>query len=161
MMGSKRSVVGLAAVLILSAASPVNAQSSASSPDQTPDVASQRSIVLPADLDRVLRDYERHWQAGDADALASLFVENGLIVRSGTWIRGRTQIQAAYQPASGQLSLRAIEYAADDELGYIIGAYGYGDEVPIEDRGMFVLTLKRSPGGGWLIVSDLDRGISE
>lgn len=161
MMGCKRSVVCCAAVLTLAAVLPVNAQTSPNPSEQTPDVAPQPSIALPEHLDRVLRDYERHWQAGDADGLASLFVENGLIVRSGIWIRGRTSIQAAYRNASGRLRLRAVEYAADDELGYIIGAYGYGDDVPIEDRGMFVLTLKRSPGGGWLIVSDLDRGISE
>ena len=55
------------------------------------------------------------------------------------------------------MRLRAIEYAASDGVGYIVGAYGYGENLPVEDTGMFVLTLRRVNGGRWLIVSDLDR----
>ena len=119
--------------------------------------APQPSVALPAELGRVLRDYERHWRAGQEDGLAALFVEHGLIVRRGTWIRGRSAIRDAYRNSSGPLVLRAIEYAVDGDLGYIVGAYGYADEPPAEDRGMFVLTLHRDPSGRWLIVSDLDR----
>ena len=121
-------------------------------------VTPQPSVELPDELDRVLRDYEAHWGAGEADALAELFVEEGLIVRGG-WIRGRDAIRRAYQTASGPLRLRAIEFAADGSVGYIVGAYGYGDEQPVEDRGLFVLTLQRGASGRWLIVSDMDRQI--
>ncbi|MDH3222740.1 MAG: nuclear transport factor 2 family protein [Gemmatimonadota bacterium] len=117
----------------------------------------QPSVELPPDLARVLRDYESHWSAGRADDLAGLFVERGLIVRHGTWIRGRDAIREAYGNASGPLKLRAIEFAADGRLGYILGAYGYGDQRPVEDRGLFVLTLRRDESGRWLIVSDMDR----
>ncbi len=123
-------------------------------------LAPQPSVELPPDLARVLRDYERHWSAGEAEALASLFVESGLIVRRGTWIRGRAAIEEAYRHASGALRLRAIEFDAGDRLGYIIGAYGYGESLPVDDSGMFVLTLRRDPDGRWLIVSDLDRSAS-
>ena len=119
-------------------------------------VAPQPSVELPDELNRVLRDYEAHWSAGEADALADLFVEEGLIVRGG-WIRGRDAIRRAYQTASGPLRLRAIEFAADGEVGYIVGAYGYGGDQPVEDRGLFVLTLQREASGRWLIVSDMDR----
>ncbi|MEJ2501964.1 MAG: DUF4440 domain-containing protein, partial [Gemmatimonadota bacterium] len=102
-------------------------------------------------------DYESRWSGGDADGLADLFVDDGLIVRGGTWIRGRTAIRRAYQGVGGALRLRAIEYAADRDVGFIIGAYGYGDGLPAEDRGLFVLTLRRNPTGHWLIVSDMDR----
>ena len=95
----------------------------------------------------------RLWKAG---ALASLFVEEGLIVRGG-WIRGREAIRAAYRSASGPLRLRAIEFATDGDVGYIVGAYGYADEGAAEDRGLFVLTLHREPSGRWMIVSDMDR----
>ena len=124
-------------------------------PDES---AAHPSVALPPELDRVLRDYEAHWGAGNADALAELFVEEGLIVRGG-WIRGRDAIRQAYQTASGPLRLRAIEFAADGSVGYIVGAYGYGDEQPVEDRGLFVLTLQRGASGRWLIVSDMDRQI--
>lgn len=125
---------------------------SAPSASQTP----QPSVELPAELARVLRDYESHWSAGEADALADLFVDQGLIVRGG-WIRGRDAIRRAYQNASGPLRLRAIEFATEGAVGYIIGAYGYGGEPPVEDRGLFVLTLQRESSGRWLIVSDMDR----
>ena len=118
----------------------------------------QPSVALPEDLARVLRDYERHWSAGEADELAALFVERGLIVRQGTWIRGRDAIRQAYQSASGPLRLRAIEYATDGDVGFIVGAYGYGADRSVADSGMFTLTLHRESSGRWLIVSDMDRG---
>ena len=121
----------------------------------------QPSVALPAELDRVLRDYERHWKAGDADALAALFVPEGLIVRGGTWIRGTDAIREAYESAGGSLRLRAVEFAKNDGLGYILGAYGYGDEPSFEDGGLFVLTLRTDANGRWLIVSDMDRSGSD
>jgi hypothetical protein len=59
------------------------------------------SIELPQPLDRVLRDYERAWQAHAPDALTALFAEDGFVlsntkppVRSGgAWaprIRGNS-----------------------------------------------------------------------
>ena len=143
-----RVVLGLS----LAAVAPLHGQ------DPTVGVAPQPSIELPDDMARVLRDYERHWSAGNADELAALFVERGLIVRQGSWIRGRDAIRQAYEIASGPLRLRAIEYGADGDVGYIVGAYGYGEDLPVEDQGLFVLTLRRGPSGRWLIVSDLDRG---
>ena len=118
--------------------------------------ATQPSVELPAELDRVLRDYERGWGGGDAEGLAALFVEHGLIVRGGTWIRGREAIQQAYQGAGGPLRLRAVEFATDGDVGFIVGAYGYGEGDAVPDRGLFTLTLQRE-SGRWLIVSDMDR----
>lgn len=55
-------------------------------------------VTLPPELDRVLRDYERAWRAGDAAALASLFAEDGFALQnSSPPIRGRPAIQAAYE----------------------------------------------------------------
>ena len=67
------------------------------------------SVNLPPELDRVLRDYERHWRAGDGAALSALFTEDGFIQRGGPWIRGRDAIRTNYsQMASGNLRLRAV-----------------------------------------------------
>ncbi len=112
--------------------------------------------VLPPDLNRVLRDYERAWRAGDAVALASLFAEDGFVLQSNRPpIRGRSAIQAAYKgQAGGPLRLRALVFAAGDTIGYIIGTYGYGDAP--SDIGKFTLTLHRAPGEPWLIFSDMD-----
>jgi hypothetical protein len=38
--------------------------------------------ALPPDLDRVLRDYERAWSAGDAKAIALLFTEDGVLLQN-------------------------------------------------------------------------------
>ena len=51
------------------------------------------SIVLPPELDRVLRDYERGWPAGDATALADLFADAAFVPRSGGRAPGRKLIE--------------------------------------------------------------------
>lgn len=114
------------------------------------------SVALPPDLDRVLRDYERAWEAGDAPALASLFTEDGFVPTGARWVRGHDAIREAYARAGGALRLRALAYAVQDTVGYIVGAYGYGDEPSTGDRGKFVLAVRRSPGGPWRIAADLD-----
>ena len=113
------------------------------------------SVQLPPEMDRVLRDYERLWAAGDAAGLAALFTEDGLALQNGRPpSRGRAAIQQAYSGAEGPLRLRALAFGADGSVGYIIGGYGYGDAP--DDMGKFVLTLRREHGGPWLIVSDID-----
>ena len=114
------------------------------------------SVTLPPELDRVLRDYERSWRSGDAAALAALFSEDGFVLQGGRPpVRGRAGIQSAYSGnAGGALRLRAVAFASADTLGFIIGAYGYGDDPG--DMGKFTLTLRRAPGGRWLIFSDMD-----
>jgi ketosteroid isomerase-like protein len=117
------------------------------------------SVALPQELDRVLRDYERAWQAGDAAALAALFAGDGFVLSNGKpAVRGRDAIRAAYQHAGGILRLRALSYAVQDTVGYIIGAYGYGSDSTVLDTGKFILALRRGGGGGgqWLIAGDID-----
>lgn len=125
---------------------------------QTPPTpAPLPSVTLPAELDRVLRDYERAWQGNDAAGLAALFAEDGFVLSNGEPpVRGRAAIRTAYQRAGGPLHLRALAYATQDSLGYIIGAYGYGSDST--DVGKFVLALRRSPGTPWLIAADIDNG---
>lgn len=114
------------------------------------------SITLPPEMDRVLRDYERLWAAGDAAGLAAIFTEDGFVLQNGRPpARGRDAIQRAYAQAQGPLRLRALAFAADGNVGYIIGGFAYG-EPGAEDVGKFTLTLRREPGGPWLIASDMD-----
>lgn len=114
------------------------------------------NVALPPELDRVIRDYERAWRAGDAVALASLFAEDGFVLQSNRPpIRGRAAIQAAYDgQGGGPLRLRAFAFAPGDTIAYIIGGYGYGNKPG--DTGKFTLTLRRAPGEPWLIYSDMD-----
>lgn len=121
-----------------------------STPARLPDTA------LPAPLARVLRDYEQAWRTGDAKALAALFAEDGFVLQSNQPpMRGRSAIETAYAgQGSSPLRLRALAYAVEENTGYIIGAYGYGNNVG--DTGKFTLTLKRERDGPWLIFSDMD-----
>ncbi|MGH8720617.1 MAG: YybH family protein [Burkholderiales bacterium] len=115
------------------------------------------SIALPPELDRVLRDYEQAWRAADAKVLTALFTEDGFVPTSGGWVRGHDAIRRAYEHSGGDLQLRALAFAVQDTVGYIVGAYGYGDPAAGRDAGKFVLALRRaSAAGPWLIAADLD-----
>jgi len=118
----------------------------------------QPSVQLPPELDRVLRDYEQAWSRGDAPALAKLFAEDGFVLSPGRpMVRGKAAIEQAYRDNHGApLALRAVAFAAEGKVGYIIGAYA--DHPGERDRGKFTLTLHRESSGRWLIVSDMDNG---
>lgn len=117
------------------------------------------SIKLPAELDRVLRDYERAWSGRDPNAVAELFSEDGFALPSGKRpARGREAIRGVYASAGGDLRLRALAVASDGRIGWIIGAYGYGDAKG--DVGKFVLALRRDSAGRWLIAADIDNASS-
>ena len=112
------------------------------------------SITLPAALERVLRDYERGWAAGDASGLAALFTEDGFVPSRNGWRRGRAAIREQYNNAGGSLRLRAHAYAVQDSVGYIIGAYRYSDS---PGGGKVILALRCCGADGqWLIAADLD-----
>lgn len=117
------------------------------------------SVTLPADLDRVLRDYERGWEQRDPKAVARLFATDGFALPSGQGpARGRAAIEAAYQGQGGPLRLRALAYGVSERVGYIIGAYTYGERSS-PDQGKFVLVLTRDASGTWLIAADMDNSI--
>lgn len=123
-------------------------------PRQQVSTPADTSIVLPPELARVLTDYEAGWKAGDANALALLFTEDGFVLPSGQLpVRGRASIRKLYTRSGSPLSLRAFAYGMQGEVGYIIG--GYSAERGKPDDGKFTLTLRKS-SGRWLIVSDMD-----
>jgi hypothetical protein len=123
-------------------------------PDRTLPAALP-SVALPPEFDRVLRDYEREWQARSAGGLAELFVEDGFVLQSGRpAVRGRAGITEAYRGSGGPLALRAVAFGAAGTVGYIIGAYSSKTGSP--DVGKFILLLRREPGKPWRIVADMD-----
>jgi ketosteroid isomerase-like protein len=143
-------VLTIFAFVLTAAVSPAAARA-----QDAPPPAPLPSVQLAPEMDRVLRDYERLWAAGDAAGLAGLFTEDGFALQNGhPPVRGRAAIQQAYANARGPLRLRALASGADGTVGYIIGAFAYGAEPG--DMGKFVLTLRREAGGPWLIVSDID-----
>lgn len=147
-----RSILAVVVLAFMFAAGPLPGQNA---PEQAASTE-LADVALPTQLDRVLREYERAWRAGDASALASLFAEDGFVLQSNRPpIRGRAAIQAAYESqGGGPLRLRALAFSAGDTIGYIIGAYGFGNTPG--DTGKFTLTLRRTPGKPWLIFSDMD-----
>lgn len=123
-------------------------------PVQQASTPADTSIVLPPELARVLTDYEAAWKAGDSNALALLFTEDGFVLPSGQLpVRGRSAIRKLYSRSGSPLSLRSFAYGMKGEVGYIIG--GYSSERGKTDDGKFTLTLRKT-GGRWLIVSDMD-----
>ncbi|NOT10199.1 MAG: DUF4440 domain-containing protein [Gemmatimonadales bacterium] len=129
-------------------ASPASAQTAAPLP----------SVALPAELDRVLRDYEREWRARSPEGLAALFTHDGFVLQPGKPpAQGRASIVEAYRGSGGPLALRALSYATADTVGYIIGAYATSTGKP--DIGKFILALRRERGGSWKIAADMDNPI--
>lgn len=125
------------------------------------DIRPLPSVELPPELDRVLRDYETAWAAGDADGLAELFTDDGLVRNPSGWIQGHDAIRAKYVNAGGPLRLRGVSYAVGQTAGYVVGAYGYGAGETFDDRGVFVLALRRADADSpWQIAADLDNTIN-
>ncbi len=118
-------------------------------------LVNEPTVELPRELDRVLTDYEAAWSARDARALAALFAEDGYVLSEGQPpVKGRAAIELHYRGHGGPLSLRAIAYAIEGSVGYILG--GYASEKGKEDDGKFTLTLKKDASGRWWIFSDMD-----
>jgi ketosteroid isomerase-like protein len=116
------------------------------------------TITLPAELARVLTDYESAYPKGGA-AVADLFVEDGYVLSGGRPpVKGRAAIARHYGGNTGPLALRAFAYATEGSVGYILGAYTMRRGDP--DVGKFTLTLRRGADGRWLIYSDMDNGNS-
>ncbi len=148
MIRSKIPAYAAVLVALLLAVRPASGQTTAGA-DTLP------TVRLPAPLDRVLRDYEKHWRASDAGGLASLFTADGFVLSSGRPpVRGRQAIQERYTGQGGPLYLRAVAFATDDSVGYIVGTYG---GTPTEmNEGKFILLLRRERGKQWMIAADMD-----
>jgi ketosteroid isomerase-like protein len=128
---------------------------SESSAQEVSEPSALETITLPPELDRVLRDYEEAWRAGDEAQLASLFTEDGFVMSNGVPpVRGREAIAQQYAAFQGPLTLAALAYSTGDSVGYIVGTYGGSD--PATHQGKYVLALRRDSTGTWLIAADMD-----
>ena len=117
------------------------------------------SVVLPPEIDRVLRDYERAWQANDNNALVALFTPDGFVMQPRRpAIRGQVNLKEAYRHSAGSpLFLRALSFAQQGSVGYIIGAYR--STAANTDIGKFILALRKGADGRWLIAADMDNSV--
>jgi len=148
-------VLGVLAARLLSVAPATAEKPPAATTSATPSARPEPSVTLPAELARVLTDYETAWKARDAAALARLFTEDGYVLPGGQPpVKGRAAIQRHYTGAGGPLALRAFAFATEGRVGYILGGYARREGEP--DGGKFTLTLRKDADGRWLIVSDMD-----
>jgi ketosteroid isomerase-like protein len=124
-----------------------------------PPTDSLPSVTLPPEIDRVLRDYEREWQANNIEKLVGLFTPDGFVMQPRRpAIRGQANLKEAYRGGAGQpLFLRALSFAQDGSVGYIIGAYRA--KATGNDIGKFILALRKGTDGRWLIAADMDNGV--
>lgn len=143
---------------LLAAAIAVSSPYAAAAQDAAQTYEPLPSIELPAELDRVLRDYETAWAAGDESALAALFTDDGYVPTGFGWVSGQDGIRRVYENSSGALRLRALAFHVDRSAGYIVGAYNYGDTADGIDAGKFLLAIRQDASGRWLIAADLDDG---
>ena len=142
------------AIVVLFGSSLLVGLSAGASP---PEPSQEPSVALPAPLARVLSDYEVAWRNKDGAALAALFAEDGFVLSNGVPpVRGRARIQKHYAGRGGPLSLRALAFATEGSVGYIIGGFARRKGEP--DIGKFTLTLRKDAGDRWLIMSDMDNG---
>lgn len=119
------------------------------------DPLGMEPVALPPALDRVLRDYEAAWEAGDGTRLASLFTEDGFALNNGSLpIQGRGRIAGMVSQPGGDLQLRAFAWSTGDTVGYIVGGFRYPNSTG--PGGKFLLALRKGPDGRWLIAADMD-----
>lgn len=112
-------------------------------------------VQLPAELDRVLRDYEAAWKAGDGAQLARVFTEDGIILPSGKLPeRGTAAIAASHTRPGGDLQLVAFSWAVGDTVGYIVGGYRY--PATTGPGGKYVVTLRKGRDRLWRIAADIE-----
>src|SRR5688500_18448113 len=147
-------MVSVAAIAIASWLIAPHAAAPAATP--LPTATPYPPVALPAPLARVLTDYEEAWHRKNAAGLAALFTEDGFVLSGGAPpVRGRDAIRKLYTGQGGTLSLRALAFATDGSVGYIIG--GFARVRGQADIGKFTLTLRKE-SGRWLIFSDMDNG---
>lgn len=148
-LGLSRGASALALLAVLAAAT------ATARPAAARDVAPPAAVALPPELDRVLRDYERAWRAGDGAALAALFTDDGFAVQSGSpLVRGHAAIAGNITGPGGELRLSAYAFSVSGTVGYIVGGYRYPDSPG--PGGRFVLALRQGADGRWRIAADLD-----
>ena len=97
----------------------------------------------------LLQEYERAYNAGDAQAVANLYTEDGLLLPQGTPVKGRAAISEYWKTHMGKgLKLVVTECELGRETGWGAGTWKIG-----ESGGNFLIALRREKGH-WRLAAD-------
>ena len=111
------------------------------------------TVELPADIDRVIREWERLMRSPDPNGFVALFAEDALLSQPTGWARGRDAIaNVARNSGTANVRVRAHQFAVADSIATVTGSLG--DATTSRDIAKVTFTLRRGTGG-WLITSFL------
>ena len=115
------------------------------------------TVPLPAELGRVLTDYEAAWQQKNARALAGLFAEDGFVLSSGApAVRGRAAIEKHYT-ARGRTAIPQGAGVTPQMARWVHHPAASPGKKGGDDIGKFTYDAgQKSREGRWLIMSTLD-----
>lgn len=105
------------------------------------------------ELQSLLDDYARAYQAGDASACAKLYTPDGeLHSPYAPPARGRSEIEALHkvwtEHVSGEKRLAIVQAGASGDLAWCLATYSEGN---VTGNGTSLNVLERQADGSWLI----------
>jgi uncharacterized protein (TIGR02246 family) len=116
------------------------------------EVGSRRAI------EAAVQRYVDASNQGDADALASLYAEDAVLLPPDHEpVRGRAAIGDFWRQGTDEgLEVTTLTVEVDGDLGYLVGRYHLPatDEEPA-DSGKYVMCLKRQRDGNWKLTADI------
>lgn len=111
------------------------------------------------DLQKLVDDYAKAYQAGDAAACANMYTSNGeLHSPYAPPARGRSEIEALHkawtQDVTGEKKLTIVNAGGSNDLAWCLATYTEGQ---LTGNGTSLNVLERQADGSWLIcVSSLN-----
>jgi len=121
------------------------------------------AVELPAELNRVIQEWERATRTGDSVSVAALFTADGLLGQPTGWVRGQDAIRAAVgNQGPTDVRVRAHAFSIGESVATVTGSLADEASTTIRDVAKVTFALRRGRDGKWLIESLLqaDRPIS-
>lgn len=113
------------------------------------------AVVLPPELDRLLRGREAGWNK--AAALAGLYAGDAVVFDTlgRRWVRGRTEV-ADYMSSrfARAYTITPVAYHLDGSAGDIVGYFTRGDGAAAKHFGNVLMSIQRSGDGAWRIAAE-------
>jgi ketosteroid isomerase-like protein len=112
---------------------------------------------------KAARDFEAAVGRGDAAGLAALYTEDAVLMPPNhPAVNGRAAIQEflAGMLAQGARNMKLVQttVAGAGSNGYEVGTYEFDlgpASAPVHDKGKYIVGMKRSASGKWLIAHDI------